>query len=352
MDLRDRRYLGWVIILGVAVLAGVIAGLVVVKVGWLAGLDRGGIRPAGTPMTAARPSSLLSEPPTVAVPSTAQPPTAAVPSTPAATPSPTPQRSAHRPTHGATSPAKLVSVLRQREAPPRDVARYVSLFSGGAGGNPCGNFPIDAFTVPTVRVPGAAYRITPPNHGTAYMGARQEDICAFGFDRDTPIQVTLTFPTGDESQWTLCDPCGNSDYMRLPFTPLPDYPMGSYHVRASQASASAEGTFTLQPPTDPTFAVRENYVNYTDGVPRGAVVHIGVSGFPRSGQAQLLLYYSATPKDVGQFIASVPMAVDGAGNGLYTLLTRSDDPPGYYAIRTIPAIDTSRQETFLTFYLR
>jgi hypothetical protein len=233
------------------------------------------------------------------------------------------------------------------------VARYVSLFSGGAGRFPCGNFPVDTFTVPTVSVPGALHGTTPPNRGTTYMGARTEDICAFGFDRADPIQITLTLPTGDESRWTLCDPCENADYFVSPFTPLPDYPIGSYYVRASQGSTSAEGTFTLQPSPDPTFAVRENYTAYPDGVSRGTVVHIGVSGFPPSGQARLLVYYSPTREaEVGQFIASVPITVDDTGDGLYSLVTRSDDPPGYYAVRTIPAADTTWEETFLTFYLR
>lgn len=345
MNPRDRRYQRWAILLGMAVLAGAVAGLVAVKVAWPAGRDLGSIRPAGTPTPTptASPSSSFSTPPTTAVPSS-----------PAATPSATPRRSAKRPTPSPTARAKLVSQLRRREAPPEDVARYVSLFSGGASGNPCGNFSPDAFTVPTVRVPGAqAHGTAAPNRGTAYMGARKEDICAFGFDRGTPIQITLTLPTGDESRWTLCDPCGNADYIRLPFTPLPDYPIGSYHVRASQGSAFADGSFTLQPSADPTVAVRENYTASADGVPRGTVVHIGVSGFPQSRKALLLLYYSATSEaDVGQFIASVPIAVDDVGDGLYTLATHSDDPPGYYAVRTIPATDTTWDETLLTFYLR
>jgi hypothetical protein len=33
------------------------------------------------------------------------------------------------------------------------------------------------------------------------------------------------------------------------------------------------------------------------------------------------------------------MVIDGAGDGLYVLPTQSDDPPGYYAVRTIPSID-------------
>jgi hypothetical protein len=171
------------------------------------------------------------------------------------------------------------------------------------------------------------------------MGESGDELCVFGFKRDTPIQITLTFPSGTESQWTLCDPCREgSDFIISPFMALPDYPIGLYHVRASQESVSAVGTFTLQRASKPTLAVRENCVDYFDGVPRGTVVHIGVSGFPYIQQAQLLLYYARTENGDAQFIASVPMVIDGAGDGLYVLPTQSDDPPGYYAVRTIPSI--------------
>jgi hypothetical protein len=171
------------------------------------------------------------------------------------------------------------------------------------------------------------------------MGEPGDEFCAFGFNRGAPVQITLTFPTGNESRWMLCDPCRGADYIISPFMALPDYPIGLYHVRASQGSVSVEGTFTLQRAPDPTLAVRENCVDYLDGVPRGTVVHIGVSGFPHIQQAQLLLYYARTKDGDAHFIASVPMVIDSAGEGLYILATHSDDPPGYYAVRAIPSID-------------
>jgi hypothetical protein len=183
------------------------------------------------------------------------------------------------------------------------------------------------------------------------MGETGDDFCAFNFKPGAPVQITLTFPTGDKSRWTLCGPCRGAVDIMSPFMALPDYPIGLYHVRATQGSLSADGTFTLQRAPHPTLAVRENCVEY-DGVQRGKVVHLGVSGFRDSQQVQLLLYYAKTRNGNAQFIASVPLVIDGNGSGLYTLATRSDDPPGYYAVRTIPSTDTTWHEAYFCIHLK
>jgi hypothetical protein len=46
------------------------------------------------------------------------------------------------------------------------------------------------------------------------------------------------------------------------------------------------------------------------------------------------------------------MVIDSAGDGLYTLATHSDDPAGYYAVRTVPATDSNWHEAFLCFQLK
>jgi hypothetical protein len=252
-------------------------------------------------------------------------------------------------THRVPTSTQSDSVLGRREQRPAGAAAFARFFAGGAGGlGSCGEFDAEDFRRPTVRVPGS-YSSGPsarPDVGEFLVGIVDE-LCLFRFAPEAPIDVSVTSPIGTVKRLEGCTSCPHLLWFGLPGDPL-----GTYKVTAVQGPLEATGRFDLHAAQDPTLLVAESWSNHGGGVPRGSTIRIGVAGFRPNEIVKLLFYYA--PKEdsnQGGYRTSVSLRMDAMGQRLYRLQTRLDDPKGFYAVRTLPAVDVMWRESELTFRL-
>jgi hypothetical protein len=243
-------------------------------------------------------------------------------------------------------------VLGRHDQRPAGAAAFAKFFAGGAGGQgECGDFDPHAFSKPTIRVPGT-YEDEPsarPDIGETSVGIA-DNLCFFGFEEKTSIEVLVTSPTGTVKRLEGCALCESN----LFWFALPGDPLGTYQVTAIQGSLKATGRFTLRPAQNRRVLVPESWLYSRGGVQRGTTIRIGVAGFRPYEVVKLLLYYAPTPdsnEGQGRYRTSISLRMDAIGQRLYQLQTGPSDPMGFYAVRTLPGFDVVWQENEFTFGL-
>ena len=319
----------WLVILAVGAVAVGAGGALVARATGGAG------RPSRSVSTSTSPPAPSAEPATSRVATTVQASTTTRPATTT--------------THLDPTSTRSDSVLGRRDRRPAGAVAFAKFFAGGAGGRgECGDFLPTDFNRPTVRVPGAYEGQTArPDIGEASVGLA-EDLCFFGFEPQAPIDVSVTSPMGTVKRSEGCASCES----HLVWFGLPGDPLGTYKVTAAQGRLEATGSFDLHAAQDRTLLVAESWSIHGGGVPRGSTIRIGVAGFRPYEIVKLLFYYA--PKEdsnEGGYRTSVSLRMDAMGQRLYRLQTQADDPRGFYAVRTLPAVDVMWRESVLTFRL-
>lgn len=109
------------------------------------------------------------------------------------------------------------------------------------------------------------------------------DICVKGFEDTPAVNVVVTFPNGSE-RTLLQSPESGEQNRRSPFFAYPPNPLGEYHVRATQGSASATGTFEIVAPKSPKLVL----LLYE--IVAGGSVPVALSGFDPRERIELYLY--------------------------------------------------------------
>ncbi len=153
-----------------------------------------------------------------------------------------------------------------------------------------------------------------------------------GFDSSLgPISITVTRSDGSTTSGSVTPDIGG--VLRWDFTPLPGDPLGDYTLIAEQQSSTssvpeAQLDYSVVEATSPRFHAID-----VSGSP-GSVFRVAVAGLPAS--AAFFLYGpesgSGSQRDF-PLRRSLPMP-DFQSEGIYSVQTTSDDPPGLYALWT------------------
>ena len=217
----------------------------------------------------------------------------------------------------ATPPPIAESPLKRRDVPPGGIAAQLGFI-----------IPFDRCLItdsPGPPEPG-------PDQAAEAQVAHRFCISFVGFDAaQETIELVVTAPDGSElSRGPISIVPGQLD-----FRPTPAHQKGTYGYVASQPPPAgqtdplvATGTFSLVAASAPAA------VTMTSPGPPGTAVQIGIGGFPAGTPVPAFLYVASQEANGWMYLTELvpPVTVDAAGEGVLTIQTAPDDPPGRYAI--------------------
>ena len=231
------------------------------------------------------------------------------------------------------------SLLQRRDAPPTGVADQVSFFGIGNGG--CSDEPetptVHFFSYQLGEVPGPA---------TVDMGDSFA-FCLAGFDPAGDVEVVVQRPDGNELNRTVAPP-PNSDFpvRTLSWDPVPGDPLGAYMVTARQGAATASGKFTVQLASQRGLRVIRGGLSSLEP---GDTVRIALTGFEANESVPIHIYGPRGESAQHVYLTTVAPRVDGDGQLLYELVTRPNDPEGFYYLRLTEGAEAREVEANLGF---
>ncbi|GIF75469.1 hypothetical protein [Asanoa siamensis] len=277
--------------------------------------------PSAVPESAPEPTPVVTAEPTVAPEATRAPGRRPAPPAP---PLPPAARPGARPDDPAAE--QRGDVLKRQDPLPPGVREQLEFFVGG--GSECGGQFGD---VPEIAGVTAVQEIP-----------SRTRLCFLGFNQEQPLALTIVEPGGRTLVHDLTPPADvEADFLyRFPRTP--GERLGDYHVRAVQGEVAVTLDFTVRRATAPRI-----WVDHRPGMIPGDDVHVFVGGFPPNRTVDLLLYGG----EERRYRTSIPVSVDGNGEGHVVLDTKLDDAVGCYGV-THPLVYAVEDEVRSLFCLR
>jgi hypothetical protein len=221
-------------------------------------------------------------------------------------------------TTGSTARSATTATTSPPLDGPRAGARkYVDLYLGGGGVRACGGSSTGPPEVAVLR------QWSGGTTGEVEIGANA-NICFYRFSRTSPLEATVTLPTGVVRRFSTPSP-SSSDGGYWAWSSLPGDPVGTYSVTATQGSATATTTFQVVPPGGPRLSI----VDPHSGRP-GMTLQIILAGFIPNSTVPIDVYQpdpTAPSPQVG-YSRSFTVQVDGRGSATSSFTTRTTDGEG------------------------